>query len=51
MNDCFEGIVLFFRVNKVSQDPLAQMVLQAQWYVQTIKFHNVLRWVILYYMN
>lgn len=51
MNDCFEGIALFYRVNKVSQDPLVQMVLQAQWYVQTIKFPEFLKWVNAFYIN
>ena len=51
MNNCFEGIALFYRVNKVSQDPLAQMVLQAQWYVQTIKFHEVLKRVNAFYIS
>ena len=51
MNDCFEGIALCYRVNKVSRDPLARMVLQAQWYVQTIKFHEFLKWMNTFYMN
>lgn len=51
MNDCFEGIALFYRVNKVSRDPLAQMVLQAQWYVRTIKFPEFLKWVNAFYIN
>lgn len=51
MNDGFEGIALFYRVNKVSRDLLAQMVLQAQWYVQTIKFCAFLKWVNVFYMN
>lgn len=44
MNDGFEGIVMFYRVNKVSPDHLAQTVLQAQWYVQTIASDEVLKW-------
>ena len=51
MNEEFEGIALFYRVNKVSRDPLAQMVLQAQWYVQTIKLPEFLKWVNAFYMN
>lgn len=51
MSNCFEGIALFYRVNKVSRDPLAQMVLQAQWYVQTIKFYVFLTGVNAFYMN
>lgn len=51
MNDGFEGTALFYRVNKVSRDLLAQMVLQAQWYVQTIKFCAFLKWVNVFYMN
>lgn len=51
MNDGFEGIALFYRVNKVSRDLLAQMVLQAQWYVQTITSQEFLKWMNVFYMN
>lgn len=51
LSNCFEGIALFYRVNKVSRDPLAQMVLQALWYVQTIKFFLFLMEVNAFYIT
>lgn len=51
MNDGFEGIVMFYRVNKVSPDHLAQTVLQAQWYVQTIASDEVLKWESVFFHN